>query len=161
MKLAFLAGLFVGEGCFTLSIFRRDGRKKTNLRIKPLFSVSMRDEESMEHTARIMTELGLPHYVYRTKIRFEIKVEGLQRMARFLPEIIPLLTGTKKKSAEVVQEFVVRRLQHQTNAVYDEADIDLVDRVRKLNFGNGKYKAVRMSILRDYTSRPLGQKGMI
>ena len=155
MRLAYVAGLIAGEGWFGITVLRRERK----LQLVPRFAIQMNDKATILWAADVFKEYGFPHHVTKTQDRIEIV--GLKRLARFLPGIVPLLTGHKQAVAKVVQEWVEYRLTQPYHFVnYTEHDIDLVNRIRTMNAGNGKDKLIPVSILRDYTlsTRPKAKK---
>lgn len=149
MRLAYVGGLWVGEGWFGISVLRH--QKK--LQLQPQSSINMNDKESIDKADEILTEWEIPHYVIDLGKTKRIMIVGLKRMSRFLPTITPFLTGTKKRAAETVREWVEYRLSRPHGEPYTETDLEYVNRIRGINGNNGKAKdkVIPISILRDYT----------
>jgi len=148
----------VGEGYFGISI-RNDRRtNRFKIQLLPQAAFGMNDVESMEVAAAYLKEVEMPFWFWRhkTKRYAQINIHGLGRLKVFLPWIIPVLTGAKKKSAENLHGYVQHRLSLPHQSPITEECLQFVERSRELNGAQGWKRTVDLDevrrILRDYTS---------
>ena len=146
--LAFAAGLITGEGTFTIGLLRTG----KNARATPIFSITMKDRATMLYLYDILLDNGLSaHFSQKKKELFHIKATGLKRVQKYCEIFLPYLVGGKKKSAELVLEFIESRLSKPPNSGFTAYEIDLVDQLRK-HHGSRHPNILPISeILRDYT----------
>lgn len=102
LDLAWLAGIVDGEGClmFTKSTFH--GRK--NPGYSALLKIGMYHEETMNRVGRITETKVRPHPNY-DKTVWEVSVQGSERLAKLLNELLPHLT-TKRQEALYLLEAI-------------------------------------------------------
>lgn len=145
----FLAGLIVGEGSYYIGMARSRG----HIYLAPGFSIRMNDVEAIDRMGESLAHFGQPFYrnpaVYHRC--HTISVTGAPKMRQHLDFFLPLLAGNKLRAAEVVSEFVDRRIE-QKSREYTEEDVVLVERLRAINGPSGP--RLPIEILRDYTLRP-------
>ena len=148
----FVAGLIVGEGWFGLTVQKTPRLKmKYGFTIRPRFALQMNDTETMEMVIASMKAWDLPVWVEKTRKGTRIAVGGMKRTKRIAEFFIPLLTGEKRKAAEIVKEFAELRLSKPQNAPYGEDEFHLVERIRGVNFqrfpviSTGELRDVRLS----------------
>jgi hypothetical protein len=153
----FLAGLIVGEGCFTLSVNRLKQSKTDWLRITPIFSISMTDFEVMENVAHSFKEYDLPVYLKNISAlnakrerrpALNIHISGIKRCHRISSFFLPHLIGNKRAAAEVVRDYCEHRLTRHHRGI-SEYDIECIERIRKVNGTNG-VRRHSVADLRDY-----------
>ncbi len=145
VELAFIAGLAVADGCFYLSV---ENPRKQKL-VCPGFRLAMNDHESIEIAAAMLNELGLPFYISHTRNQKVIDVKGLKRIVRFTEALLPYLTGTKKRSAEIVLEYAAERGSKSPKEPYGEIEISCVERIRLNNSAKKGKTTNSPDILRD------------
>lgn len=114
LSLDYLAGLIAGEGSFCLAVHRRKDRNEgLNAQIYPIFSMFMADRDTIEQAADSLKAHGLPVYVAeRPKAgrgQIGIHISGMKRCRRYCETFIPLMTGQKRRAAELVLEFIQDR----------------------------------------------------
>jgi hypothetical protein len=138
----FLGGLITGEGCFCFSVQHVKARKG-KLRITPIFSMFMSDEQTIRLAAAALDGMGLPVYMQeRPKAgrgQIGIHIGGIKRVGRYCEELIPYLTGQKKEAAKIVHQFILSRGAQDKQAPYSDLELDLVRKLRDVN-GNTKGK---------------------
>lgn len=133
--LAWLAGLWEGEGCF--SLFSAGGG-----RIYAGASLPNTDFVLIEaiHAALRRCEIG--HYIHTRKLSVKnpkhkdnktIYVCGQRRAAKLIDSLLPYMRGKKQEVARVVRAYIARRLSLPRNSGYTQADRDFVSQVRALN----------------------------
>lgn len=146
MGLDYLAGLICGEGSFCLAVQRVAARKGA-LRITPIFAMFMSDRDTVEIAADSLRHHGLSVYVQeRPKAgrgQVGIHANGMMRVKRYCETFIPLMTGQKRKAAELVLEFIDSRLApHEyvgKGRPYTEKELQIVRDLRMVNGNtNGK-----------------------
>lgn len=148
----FLAGLIVGEGSYFIGIRRQRKPYGYYITMYPGFGMRMNDNATIARVCESFGHYGLDYYnntVYRGCVG--VTVIGLGQMRKHLDFFLPLLTGKKQQSAQIVSDFTDSRLAN-TSKRYTEADVDLLERLREIN---GPSRArLPIGILRDYTLRP-------
>lgn len=149
LSLDFIAGLITGEG----SYFIGARRQRDYISLYPGFSMRMNDVDTIERVIESFKAHELPIYrnpaVYHRCV--SVSVIGHAQMRRHLEAMLPLLSGNKQRAAQIVSDFLDRRLAHP-NKRYTSEDIDLVEQLREIN-GPSRMR-LPIEILRDYTLRP-------
>lgn len=135
----FVAGLIVGEGYFGLSVNKSPRiRTKWGFSIRPAFSMQMNDLETMKAVLAAFKEWELPAYVSEPKGKsLRIDVVGHRRVLKIIEFFGPLLTGDKKRSASIVQEFIELRFSKSQSSPYGDDELELVARLRQVNAQRG------------------------
>jgi len=146
LSLDWAAGLIVGEGCFGFTLQRK---KHNVVRVTPVFSIGMKDQEAIDTLDRILKEHDLP--VYRTGYgeMHTIQVSGLKRLKRYTDVLHPALVGQKKEACRIVGLFVGRRLARPYNSPYSDEEIELVKASRLNNAGKGSRGKLSPDLLRE------------
>lgn len=135
-KLAYLAGFLDADGCF--SLFRTQRGNKIYL--NPLVVCTNCDFSQMDLIAEMMTFLDFPHYVQERKpakanhrASKDVRVQGIKRCARVLPQMIPYLIG-KKERASLLLMFCELRLKKMGKAEpYSRVEIAIWEEICKQN----------------------------
>jgi hypothetical protein len=132
VSLDFIAGLVVGEGSFCLAV---NNLKHGKVNIKPGFVMQMNDGETMEIVYHSLREHGVGAYFHHRPNRgcWTVQVHGIKRVESLTKALMPWLTGTKKRSAELVLEFCQSRHETPRNYPYTDEQIDIVRRLREVN----------------------------
>lgn len=155
LELAWLAGIWEGEGTFVLFY----GSKN---RITPRASVINTDFVLIDGIISLLKRNNIAHYVQtrrggcdgdpRHKDAKVIVISGYKRIENFIKLILPHFRGKKRAVAEYVLGFVSRRLFLGPRARYTDADFEAVEAVRALN----KKGPIESS---ETTRQPLSQTG--
>ena len=140
LKLAWLGGIIDGEGMIT--VIKRTG----GYSFIPRISIANSDKRIIKEASNILRELNLLHYIQskpytvgnKTRIKFEILINGLKRCSQALPHIIPFLVS-KKEKAEKLLEWCGYRLSKTSQEKYTDKDEEILS-IRKTSIP-----------LRDYT----------
>jgi hypothetical protein len=154
----FVAGLWVGEGYFGISVRKHRKTYRHRISMLPAASMGMNDVDVVEAVAECLREYGIPHWVFRHKAKryAQINIHGLRRLNVFLPWIVPNLIGTKVQAAENLYSYVQYRLSLPHQAPITERDLDYVRTARSLNGWQGLSRTEDLDtlsrILRDCTS---------
>lgn len=156
-SMEWLAGLIVGEGCFTIGAYRLKQSKSGWIRLSPVFSLSMTDLVTMERVATSMREHGLRIYLSKrasvskhgSRPALNVQSTGIGSVGEIARAFAPLLSGQKQEAAEIVARFCERRLNRHKRGI-DEDDIRDVEAIRRVNARNGGTK-YSIEDLRDYT----------
>lgn len=147
LSLEFLAGLIVGEGSYGIGIVRQT----KFIELRPHFTLRMNDLETIDRLQESFAVYRLP--LYRTPKLYAgcatVTVTGIKRLRQHLDVFLPLLTGKKAEAAQVVSDFIDRRLTEAFWRNYDETDIQAIERLREINGPNAR--RLSLEILRDYT----------
>jgi hypothetical protein len=141
-ELAWLAGIWDGEGSFSLALQRQKrGGQQKYVTIAAQAYVGMTDHPTIERVAEILDRHGVGRHIRtrsggkRRRPLHVLQVVGLKRLSVFLPLILPYLV-TKREQAEIVQEYVLSRLAKGrgiTGCGYDPYEVDLFLRCRAQN----------------------------
>lgn len=145
IELAFIAGLAVADGCFYLSVENPRRQKLIN----PGFRLAMNDHESIEIAVSMLQTQGLPAYVTTSRKGKVISVKGMKRTKRFTEALLPYLTGDKRRSAELVLEYIKIRGSKSPKEPYGEDEISCVERIRLNNSAKKGKTTNSVDILRD------------
>lgn len=151
-----LAGLFVGEGCFTIGAFRLKQSKSGWLRLSPIFSITMSDWDTMQLVVDSMRHYGYKIHVgtqqaesrQGRKPMMRIQSTGIGSVGVIARDFAPLMSGHKKTAAEIVARYCERRLNRHKRGI-DEDDVRDVEEIRAVNGNNGGRK-YSVRDLRDY-----------
>lgn len=135
----YLAGLFDGEGCFSIhtSVYR--GSRKLSARVR----IAMSHRPTMDWVAAALgvyvTKHGLGHRRDRvSKPMYRVAIEHVEGIESFLIQVLPYLIA-KREVAEVLLAFcrariAVLRVGRGTNrAAYSNSDFAQYERLRELN----------------------------
>jgi hypothetical protein len=136
LELAWLAGLFEGEG--NLSLVQGSGR-----RIMPRAGLINTDFEIIEEVSRILKKYSIGHYI-QTRVNGcannpkhatakVILVCGLERVSAFCSLLSDYFRGHKKRVLENVLEYCKYRLAQPKNSPYTGLESRWVNEVRFLN----------------------------
>jgi len=111
IKLAWLAGIIEGEGCFSLN----SAGQGRNYFIYCI-SITNTDFSLLQTCADIIKENGIfTRVTTRGKIypnrkqRYDMKIEGIGNMIRMIEVLMPYLFGQKKAQAQLLLNFLIRR----------------------------------------------------
>jgi hypothetical protein len=119
MHLAWLAGLFDGEGSLTIG---RDERRK-HTRLIARFSISNTDPNIIERVQDILIRHGFHPYVYEQdradwkKVCYHIQVNRRVEIKMIIEMLMPHMVGKKAKAA-----MMLRFIEAQLKNNYDECE---------------------------------------
>jgi len=163
LDLGWLVGFLEGEGCFCLR--RQPYPKKKQLpTLRPEVSMTSTDFELSERAARILGELGFPHFVSvekkgqkNFKPQLCIHLVGIKRCQKFLPFIIPYMTDSRRKrAAELLLEFCNYRLSLPSNTPYTEKEWGY--RVKLSDLNGGRYAQNLRDLMWSAGNKPVEDK---
>ncbi len=146
-SLAWLAGIIEGEG--HLGMYKQHYKNTT--RYVPRFCVVNTDVALMDCVAQILKKYSIGFHVHnrqrneRSKPTFEITIQGIKRLAKLLPLIIPYMRGKKLRNAKLLLDYVTWRMSvsYINGSGFDKDRAEGVYiQLRELN---------QTGILRDYT----------
>ena len=135
LDLAWLAGLWEGEGCF--SLFRG-----SHNRIYAAASLVNTDYKLIEEIHAALDRLNIGHYIHERRSSVKnskhkdsktIYIVGFKRTEKFLNILLPLMRGKKRKVIQVIQKFIERRLSVPQKERYASMDFEYINQVRALN----------------------------
>lgn len=134
VRLAWLAGMFDGEGSIT--VFKHKERNGTT-KLCPSLLVTNCDINIINECDKIFKELGTSFHLFERvndkqshKNSFQINTRNQQYMLTVLKAIEPYLIG-KKAQAELSIRFLEKRVGKRT--LYDEEDFTLQETIQGLN----------------------------
>lgn len=133
--LAWLAGMWEADGSFSLNkshlgkgyIQYQVNMQYVNTDIElasEVMNILRKMEVGYYQLSRIQTGLG-------TKLKHEIRVQGMKRGNKMLSQLNPYLRGAKKRRAELILEFTNERLSKPATVKYGEREYAIVDRYMK------------------------------
>lgn len=147
IELGWLGGIIDGEGC--ISLHDRSGKRR-GTGLTPLVSVCNTDMEIIEKIHDILKRMDIGVYVtklyigHKNKNPFKtITVQGLKRVNKLLPFVIPVLTGAKRNKAILIQEYCVSRLSDWHAAPFTSRQLEIYHLMRELNTRGRKAKNLR------------------
>lgn len=98
------------------------------------------DDGLIEKYSEILHMLGVGHYIqqrrHNSKLHsdsFVVTITGHRRVKKLLDATLPFYAGRKSEVANLVNEFITRRLSMPGNAPFSATDRECVKRVRSLN----------------------------
>ncbi len=134
VRLAWLAGMFDGEGSIT--VFKHKERNGTT-KLCPSLIVTNCDINIINECDKIFKELGTSFHIFersntndKHKNSFQINTRNQQYMLTVLKAIEPYLVG-KKAQAELSIRFLEKRVGKRT--LYDDEDFQLQETIQGLN----------------------------
>jgi len=111
IKLAWLAGIIEGEGCFSIN----QAGKDRNYFVYCI-SITNTDSVLLNQCSEILKEINVDNRVVRRNIqienrrtRYDLKVEGIDKLILTINAIMPYIFGQKKAQAELMLNFLLRR----------------------------------------------------
>lgn len=152
-KLAWLAGLWDGEG--TITVFKHQDESDKYWKLRPTCCVSNTDPNIVTEILKLGDEMGIHYALFTTTPKkkqhaaaYQLNLRKMSSIKILLEAILPYLIG-KKSQAELTLRFVESRMKHMrgTNEerAYTEEEESLSKQLYKLN-AKGQTR-----ILRDYT----------
>jgi hypothetical protein len=137
LNLAWLAGLFEGEGSISLV-------KGSANRIMPRVHFINSDMQLVEEWANGWKNLGVGNYVQTRKVynpekhkqTKQVLICGLKRVHNFINILLPYIRGHKKEVAQTVLDYLEYRLSLPNGGKrqgYTSKDYDYLVKVRGLN----------------------------
>lgn len=163
LDVAYLSGLFDGEGSFSITKVREKGREK--YRLSSVSSITNCDPKIINRALEIMRGLGVTGRMYRIDKKnanrapcYTIEIKRLELQAKLLKSVSLYLVG-KKQVASLMLEFIESRLKNKMTgryfsvSPYTEREIELFDIVAKLN-KKGVSKPEKIAV---YKSCELGE----
>jgi len=166
-QLAWMAGMFNGDGCISLTLL--DWKTRFNARVQ--VALSQTDMETLGQCEEYVTKI-IGKTPYRTVNKahgdgksdiHHIRMNKMVDVTTFLSAIRPWLVGKKAKKADLVIKYIERRktFDHlnsndvKRNIRNDEVSMRIVQEFYKLN--NAKVPQKITEALNDYLAREYGQ----
>jgi len=136
-KLAYLAGFYDADGCFSLY---KTQRKRGKIYLRPQVSCTNCDFEQIDYICEVMAFLKFPYYIQNRKgaksnhrASKDVKTIGVKRCSRILPQLIPYLIG-KKERASLLLWFCELRLKKMGKAEpYSLVEVAIYDEIHEQN----------------------------
>lgn len=142
IKLAWLAGIMEGEGCFSIN----SAGKNRNYFVYCI-SITNTDLIILQKCVSILKEIGIGvriksrnKQIKNRRMRYDLKIEGIKKMICFINAINPYIVGQKKMQAELMLNFLKRRLKiidfnkgkSPRRRAYDIVDYSYLEAMKKL-----------------------------
>jgi hypothetical protein len=126
-----IAGLYLGEGHFTLSRYERaKGKWQYNCEV----GFTNQDPTFIEFVAKWFDEQKIAHFIsMSTNDAYQIKVTRYEEINRLINILTPYLIGLKLANAQLLQRFVKRRMSNgKAQVPYDSTDSQIFEEKAKL-----------------------------
>lgn len=131
VDLSWLAGMWEADGSFSLS----KNYQSKYIQYEPHLQFVNTDLLIIEEVIRILNYLQIGYYFLSriqtglgTKLRYEIRIQGMKRCSKFLHYVNDYLRGEKKQRAIYIKEFIDLRLSKPKNQRYGEDEHSLYQR---------------------------------
>ena len=151
--LEWLAGIFEGEGCFSLDYSSRATQPRSGIQIIPRIILTNTDHSMVDEALRILHSHDVDGFV-ETKLTqgrkpcYNLTLHGMKRVKRLLELVQPYLrTGNKQADAQDLREFVESRLSKERKAPYSDRELWLFFAMRE------RHGHASFGILRDLHAR--------
>lgn len=113
LRLAWLAGMFNGDGCFSLTFRKRKDTLKCDLSL----TITQCDPSIIEEVTSILNDYldinpGLSTYNPSgagTNIKYNLRISKMSEMLKIINSILPNLVGNKKAQAALMKRYIDRR----------------------------------------------------
>ena len=160
-EIGYLAAMLEGEGSIHLSVRKKKATNRNGSNgIDLVLCVANTDVAIIQKCAAIIRKYGIEPYIHCYERKegwkdcWHVRVSRIAHAVVLLPALIPHMAGQKKHKAELIVEFLARRLSRTTNRSnggptwYDQQDWDSVRKIYELE---GKGEAFALKVPRDYT----------
>jgi hypothetical protein len=118
--------------------------------ITPYAQIGNTSVAALVRVREILSALNVGHHVQDLRLyprpnavsrlpQWRVVLTGFKRTQTFLQQVSPYLV-VKREAAEVVQAFITLRAGKLQAAPYEQAEWDLLERIRALNGKGGVYK---------------------
>lgn len=175
-ELAYLAGILDGEGSITMNVRRKTWKGWNGIGVDIGIAIVNTDGGIIKRCVEIIRKIGIEPYLneqqtqalykrdgteYRNKLKtlVYVRVGKMAQVKRVLELIAPYLAGEKKSRAELMIEFIDRRMSHKGERTkhgsswYEGYDWYLVKQFYDIS--GGKLPTEVQAILNDYTPEQL------
>lgn len=141
IKLAWLAGLWDGEG--TITVFNTKREDGTN-KLCPSLVLVNTSESIIAESVKILDEIGVSMHLFKRKPErkewkeaYQLTTRNMTSIKKLLETLMPYLIG-KKAQAELTLRFINLRLNQRENGgwmkcQYSEEEQSLCDQLKALN----------------------------
>ena len=135
LELAWLAGIYDGEGWFSLK------PKRANMNwpeggVNLCIGIVNTDTAIINKVDLILDSIQVPHYIREKahrdgwKTRYDIEVKKFTSAKRLIEKLLPYLIG-KIGQAELLLRFVNRRIGLPKNSKYDQKDVVILNEYKE------------------------------
>jgi hypothetical protein len=144
LEVAWLAGLYDGEGCLTLEKSRAKGQhshdyRNINVHYIPHIGLGMTSREGIERAVEILQINGVGVHVFhrkteptRWKRSIYVRVMGMKRALKWL-DLLESYLVVKKPQAEILRAFIAQRASQPMTAPYTSREHEIFAAIRRLN----------------------------
>ncbi len=131
--LGWLVAAIEGEGSITLAW----GKHGKYIQLIPRINIVNKEQEFVNRAVEFSHELGVGVYVGNNKYNLlQVQWNGMKRVKAVLEMVLPHL-GFKKERAELLLDFINRRLSGSKNRKYVLEDKEAFLKIREIN-GKGR-----------------------
>ncbi len=165
LRLAWLGGIIDGEGTISFASKFSHSSRQNNYHFRPYVSITNSDMTMVEEIKSILDEIGCGYYIRSAgnpskrkenwKEYTQVYAEGMRRLHRLLPILIPYLVS-KRRQAEAVLQYIESRFTGEHKEPVRDDQLQLVLRVKQLNHRGvlNRPETVRRTPKGDDTVRP-------
>jgi intein/homing endonuclease len=144
LEVAWLAGLYDGEGCLTLEKHTAKGQhrqdyRNINVRYNPHIGIGMTSREGIERAVEILQAHGIGVNVFHRKMAPKqwkpttyVRVLGMKRARKWL-DLLEQYLVVKKPQAETLRAFIAQRMSQPQTAPYTIREHEIFAAIRRLN----------------------------
>lgn len=168
VQLAWLAGLLNGDGCFSLTFRRRDGRLKCDLSL----TLTQCDPAIVERADDLINKLGVTPGISEyepsgagIRTKWNMRISKMAHILAVIDAVLPYMVGEKSAQAKLMKRYIERRLPFTDHSMRVSAG-KLEDDRESIEIASDFYKARRLDVpqelaqvLRDYPSGEYAQAG--
>jgi intein/homing endonuclease len=141
IQLAWLAGIIEGEGCFSLVTAGRYNFFQIAI------TITNTDLLLLNECINILSSIGInARLTYRSKKiinrkpRYDVVLNGFENMKKFIDIILPFMKSSKKAQAELMGNFLERRIKlmhihsgkSHRRIKYDDVDMSYLEAMKQL-----------------------------
>lgn len=142
IRLSWLGGILDGEGTISFASKFSPTSRQTNYHFRPQITVTNSDPRMIEEIVSILKEVNCAYYIKSAgnpnkrkanwKEYTEVHFEGMKRLHKFLPVIIPYLVS-KRRQAELLLQYIESRFAGEHKAPVSDEQAAIVLQVKQLN----------------------------
>lgn len=169
--LAWLAGMFNGDGCFSLTFAIR---ANNNVKCDLSLTLTQCDPSIIEEATRIMNMLevnpGISQYQpgkEGNRIKYNLRITKMAHIAKVIDAICCYMIGDKLAQAKLMRRYIERRIkyadstkrQNGASIIHDNESVNIAKQFYALreSIGHSGIPKHVADVLNDYPAREYGQ----
>lgn len=164
--LAWLAGMFNGDGCFSLKFRVRSGTIKCDLSL----TLTQCDPSVIERAVNILDDLGINPGISEYEpsgagihTKYNVRISRMAHISRVIDAILPFMVGNKSAQAGLMKRYIDRRIEYsdpakrKANAVQDDKEALRIAK-QFYHVKRQELPAEVDAVLNDYPTRSTGKR---